>query len=75
MIFTYNSMYYGDIFDRRAWGDRWLREGDSALLRVRSVLVPETYNVLIDPRLADAALIKRLAVMPYPLDSRIVARD
>jgi RES domain-containing protein len=59
----------------RAWGDRWLREGDTALLVVRSVLVPETYNVLINPRNADAARIKRLAVMPYPLDSRLLVRD
>jgi RES domain len=34
----------------RAWGDRWLREGQSALLVVRSVLVPETDNVLVNPR-------------------------
>ena len=52
----------------RAWGDRWLREGHSAL-------VPETYNVLINPRHADAARIKRLAVMPFPLDSRLVRRE
>ena len=59
----------------RAWGDRWLREGETALLIVRSVLVPEPYNVLINPRHADAVRIKRLAVMPYPVDSRLVARD
>ena len=59
----------------RAWGDRWLREGETALLVVRSVLVPETYNVLINPRHADAARIKRLAVMPFPLDSRLVRRE
>jgi RES domain-containing protein len=51
----------------RAWGDRWLREGETAVLVVRSVLVPETYNVLINSRHADAARIKRLAVMPYSL--------
>jgi len=39
------------------------------------MLVPETYNVLINPRHADAALIRRLAVMPYPLDSRLVPRE
>jgi RES domain-containing protein len=50
----------------RAWGDRWLGEGETAVLVVRSVLVPETYNVLINSRHADAARIKRLAVMPYP---------
>jgi RES domain-containing protein len=59
----------------RAWGDRWLREGETAVLIVRSVLVPETYNVLINPRHADAARIKRLTVMPYPLDSRLLPRD
>ncbi len=59
----------------RAWGDRWLKEGDTALLIVRCVLVPETHNVLINPRHADAARIKRLAVMPYTLDSRLMRRE
>jgi RES domain-containing protein len=55
----------------RAWGDRWLREGQGALLVVRSVLVPETYNVLINPRHPDVAHIERVAVFPYPLDARL----
>jgi len=59
----------------RTWGDRWLREGKTAVLVVRCVLVPETYNVLINPRHADASRIKRLAVMPYPIDSRLLPRD
>jgi RES domain-containing protein len=58
----------------RAWGDRWLREGETAVLVVRSVLVPETYNMLVNPRHASAARIKRLAAMPYPLDSRLLSR-
>jgi RES domain-containing protein len=56
----------------RAWGDRWIREGHAALLTVRSVLVPETYNLIINPRHADAARIKRLTSFPYPLDSRLL---
>ncbi len=59
----------------RAWGDRWLRAGQGALLLVRSVLVPETRNVLINPRHADAAQIQRLAVFPYPLDARLTSRN
>jgi RES domain-containing protein len=59
----------------RAWGDRWLREGPTALLIVRCVLVPETYNVIINPRHGDASRIKPLGVMPYPLDSRLMSRD
>jgi len=55
----------------RAWGDRWLREARSAALLVRSVLVPETYNLLINPRHAEAARIAPLAAFPYPLDPRL----
>jgi RES domain-containing protein len=58
----------------RVWGDRWLREGQTALLIVRSVLLPETYNVLINPRHADAARIGRVATYRYPLDARLVER-
>jgi len=58
----------------RAWGDRWLEGGQSALLLVRSVLVPETYNVLINTRHAEAARIRRIAAFPYPLDSRLASR-
>ena len=55
----------------RAWGDRWLRERESALLIVRSAVVPETYSVLINPRQPEAARIQRTAVLPYPLDARL----
>jgi RES domain-containing protein len=58
----------------RAWGDRWLREGQGALLLVPCVLVPETYDVLINPRYVDASKIQRLSVFPYPLDSRHITR-
>jgi RES domain-containing protein len=58
----------------RARGDRWLRDGQTALLIVRSVLVPETYNVLINPRHPDAAGIARVATFPYPLDARLAGR-
>ena len=55
----------------RAWGDRWLREERSAVLLVRSALVPETYNVLINPRHAEATRVARLASFPYPPDPRL----
>jgi hypothetical protein len=56
----------------RAWGDRWLREGHAAVLRVRSVFVPETYNLILNPRHTDATRINRLMSCPYPLDSRLL---
>lgn len=38
----------------RAFGDRWLSEGRSALLRVPSAILPESHNILINPRHRDA---------------------
>jgi RES domain-containing protein len=55
----------------RDWGDRWLREERSAALFVRSVLVPETYNSLVNPRHAEASRLQQIAVFPYPLDARL----
>lgn len=59
----------------RAWGDRWLQERRSLVLTVRCVLVPETYNVLINPRHPDAGRVNCIASFPYPVDSRLVGRD
>jgi RES domain-containing protein len=56
----------------RAWGDRWIREHRAAVLMVRSVLVPETYNWIINPRHTDAARIKRLTSFPYPLEPQLL---
>ncbi|MGH8226964.1 MAG: RES family NAD+ phosphorylase [Steroidobacteraceae bacterium] len=58
----------------RAWGDRWLREGLTAVLFVRSVLVPETYNALINPRHGDAAEMRLLGAFRFPLDERLFGR-
>ncbi len=57
----------------RAIGDRWLRAAATPILIVPSVLVPETLNVLIDPRHADARRITLLASIEYPLDARLVS--
>jgi RES domain-containing protein len=59
----------------RVWGDHWLAECDTAFLVVRSVLVPQTYNVLVNLRHVGAMHVKRLDVMPYPLDSRLGRRE
>jgi RES domain-containing protein len=58
----------------RACGDRWLVAGQTAILIVPSVLVPETHNVLVNPRHVDAAHIERLATFPYVLDPKFVER-
>ena len=56
----------------RTVGDEWLASGGSALLRVPSVIVPDTYNVLLNPEHADAAKVKVLWHAEYPWDARLL---
>jgi hypothetical protein len=61
----------GDEAVTRAIGDDWLERGATALLRVPSVITPETYHWLLNPRHADA---RRAAIVHIdrPLyDSRL----
>lgn len=56
----------------RRLGDRWLDDGRSALLRVPSAIVPETCNVLLNPRHPGAARITITDVGEHPLDPRLL---
>ncbi|MHB0888154.1 RES family NAD+ phosphorylase [Acidithiobacillus sp.] len=53
-------------------GDKWLAELSSAILRVPSILVPETYNALLNPRHPAATRCVISAVYRYPLDARLL---
>lgn len=55
----------------RRIGDQWLTSVRSALLSVPSVIVPETMNVLLNPRHADSSKLRILSVISYPLDERL----
>jgi RES domain-containing protein len=55
----------------RSIGDRWLREGRSLLLQVPSVLVPETWNVLVNPQQGEANLLKISAMYDHGFDRRL----
>jgi RES domain-containing protein len=52
-------------------GTEWLKSGASALLVVPSVIVPEEFNVLINPAHADARAITALKVRPWLYDQRL----
>lgn len=54
----------------RIAGDAWIASGASALLLVPSVIVPEEYNVLINPRHADATTIVATTVKRWIYDPR-----
>jgi RES domain-containing protein len=52
-------------------GDAWLREAQSASLRVPSVLVPHAWNVLLNPGHPDAAQASIRTVEPFGFDPRL----
>jgi len=56
----------------RATGDRWRRAGRSALLRVPSAVVPETFNVLLNPGHGDAAQVAVTHVSDHVIDPRLL---
>jgi RES domain-containing protein len=49
----------------RAIGDTWLKDGRSALLRVPSVIMPESHNILINPRHHDARHLRIACQRPW----------
>ena len=57
--------------DTVAAGDAWLVRGNSAGLRVPSVLVPNAWNVLLNPRHPDAAHARIAGIDPFHFDPRL----
>jgi RES domain-containing protein len=57
--------------DPRVIGDAWIESRRSALLRVPSFIVPESYNVLINPAHPDARSIQLGPVRPFQFDQRL----
>lgn len=52
-------------------GDEWLRSGRTALLRVPSVIVPATWNVLFNPKHPESAAIRLLQIHRHRFDRRL----
>jgi RES domain-containing protein len=60
-----------DMSITQSIGDRWLRELPSLLLEVPSVLVPETWNVLVNPQHGEANVLKITAMYDHAFDARL----
>jgi len=56
----------------RTIGDEWLALKSSALLRVPSAIVPETFNLLLNPEHAHGARVQVLWHEEYPWDNRLL---
>ncbi len=63
-----------DLTTTRTIGDRWLAEARTPLLRVPSVLSPESFNYLLNPAHPRARAARVIARCPYPLDPRLARR-
>lgn len=59
--------------DPRAFGDLWLRQIRSPILRVPSAIVPESCNLLLNPRHPRAAQAAILSKRSFRFDSRLWA--
>ena len=60
-----------DVDVSRPIGDKWLAEGSAVLLRVPSVIVPCTFNVLFNPAHPQAGEFEITHVHVYPFDVRL----
>jgi RES domain-containing protein len=56
----------------RALGDGWLAKGSAALLNVPSAIVPETFNVLLNPAHQDAKRIAIVQAGEHAIDPRLL---
>jgi RES domain-containing protein len=57
----------------RTRGDEWLRAGTAALLRIPSVIVPDTTNYVLNPAHSEAARISIAPTLRAPFDQRLMA--
>jgi RES domain-containing protein len=55
-----------------ALGDAWLGKGSTALLSVPSAIVPETFNVLLNPAHQDAKRIVIVQTGEHAIDPRLL---
>jgi RES domain-containing protein len=61
-----------DPLSTRRAGDQWLQSNRTALLRVPSVIVPATWNVLINPRHPESREIRVIRTHSHGRDVRLL---
>jgi RES domain-containing protein len=66
--------WFSDVVATRTIGDEWLASRNTLLLRVPSAIVPETWNVLLNPEHADVAQVRILWHKEHPWDLRFFSQ-
>lgn len=68
-----------DWFEDQQWsketGDSWLRDGNSLLLRVPSVVVKAEQNYLVNPMHPDMLSIRITDIAPLSFDKRLFKKN
>lgn len=59
------------VIDHRQLGDQWIDSCDSAVLEVRSTIVPFEHNYLLNPQHPDFAAIAVEPPVPFVFDERL----
>jgi RES domain-containing protein len=57
--------------DPTAFGDAWLVEGRTPVLRVPSFIVPQSFNLLLNPAHPGSAGISIVGAQPFDFDKRL----
>lgn len=65
--------WVSDLIATRTVGDEWLASNSAALLRVPSAILPETFDVLLNPDHADARRVQVLWHEEYPWDRQLLS--
>jgi len=59
------------VAEARRFGDQWLEQARSVLLRVPSIIVPTSFNLILNPRHPDAAELPEPSLQPFDFESRL----
>lgn len=68
---AFGSDWRGDQAATQRRGDAWLKTGTSALLHVPSVIVPATWNVLLNPLHPESEQIRVIKIHYHGIDQRL----
>lgn len=55
----------------RSIGDKWIANNSSLLLKVPSVIIPDEFNFLMNPKHQDFSKVKIVKIEPFSFDGRI----
>lgn len=67
-----HELWQHDESSTRQLGDAWLASGQSALARVPSVIMPHTWNYLLNPQHLDASAIRINGATDHVYDPRLL---